>query len=82
MTDRSTDCERLLRRVSAYLDGELDAPQCVAIEEHCAGCAECRRIIEGLRETIGLCRDASRTPLPEAVRAKARDSIRRLMGFE
>ena len=34
----------------AYADGELDPTAAVAIEEHLAGCAECRALIDGVRE--------------------------------
>lgn len=75
----SQDCGTILANISAFLDGELDATSCAAIEAHCAECERCAPVIGGLRRTIGLCRTAGTAPLPEAVRQRARDSIRRLL---
>jgi anti-sigma factor RsiW len=72
-------CRTILRDISAYLDGELDATACKDIERHCQACSSCRELVDGLRDTIGLCRNAGRTPLPDAVRQRARDSIRQLL---
>ena len=73
------DCATILANVSAFLDGELAASSCAAIEAHCAGCERCAPVIEGLRRTVGLCWSAGAAPLPDAVRQRARDSIRRLL---
>ncbi|MES1254568.1 MAG: zf-HC2 domain-containing protein [Acidobacteriota bacterium] len=75
----SLECTALLANISAYLDGELDRVACAAIEQHCAVCPRCAAVVEGLRHTIGLCRDVGTAPLPEPVRARARESVRRLL---
>jgi anti-sigma factor RsiW len=80
MTEPSSpDCTALLASISAYLDGELEAVECAAIERHCYGCPRCAALVEGLRHTIGLCRDVGTAPLPEPVRQRARESVRRLL---
>jgi anti-sigma factor RsiW len=76
------DCRRLLASVSAYLDGDLDATTCESIEVHCSSCAACADLIAGLRETVGLCRQAASLPIPEAVRRRAQASVRRLLDTE
>jgi anti-sigma factor RsiW len=75
----NAECRGLLVSVSAYLDGDLDATTCEAIETHCRGCAGCADLIAGLRETVGLCRQAGSTPVPEVVRQRARARVRRLL---
>jgi anti-sigma factor RsiW len=77
-----SDCRAIFARISAYLDGELDATACDAIEQHCRGCASCAALVSGLRGTVGLCRQAGSLPLPEAVRQRARDSVRTLLDRE
>jgi anti-sigma factor RsiW len=72
-------CRALLAHISAYLDGELDAVECAAIERHCGECGRCRDVIDGLRRTIRLCRETGSAPLPTAVRDRARASIRALL---
>ena len=78
-TRSGTECAAMLASISAYLDGELASTECAAIDAHCAGCAECASVVEGLRATVGLCRGIADTPLPESVRERARESVRRLL---
>jgi anti-sigma factor RsiW len=73
------ECAAILADISAFLDGELDATACAAIEAHCLRCARCAPVVEGLRRTIGLCRATAAAPLPEPVRARARDAVKRLL---
>jgi len=75
----SPTCREILTKISAYLDGELEAAACDEIERHCEQCASCLELVEGLRQTIGLCRRAAEAPLPEAVRQRARASVQRLL---
>lgn len=75
----SADCREMLSGISAYLDGELDATACDAIERHCATCPDCATLIAGLRQTVGLCRGAAGAPLPDPVKERAQASIRRLL---
>jgi anti-sigma factor RsiW len=72
-------CRDVLAEISAYLDGELAATACSAIEEHCQACAACADVIAGLRRTIGLCRQAGAAEVPAAVRERARAQVRRLL---
>ena len=80
MTDsKNVRCKEILSGISAYLDGELGTAACDAIERHCQHCPSCARGVEGLRETVGLCRQAGLVPLPETVRHRARDRMRLLL---
>jgi anti-sigma factor RsiW len=78
----TSECERILSGISAYLDGEAAQSECEDIERHCRTCESCATVVNGLRETVGLCRSAGDLPLPEAVRARARASVRALLGKE
>ena len=78
----NAECSAMLAHISAYLDGDLDAAACQTIELHCRDCSPCAALVEGLRDTIGLCREAGSTPLPESVRQRARASIARLLASE
>jgi len=79
MSAPSSECTAILAEISAYLDGELDAIACAAIEAHCSTCARCAPVLQGLQRTVGLCRQAARAPLPDDVRARAQESVRRLL---
>ena len=73
------NCRDVLSNISGYLDGELGATACDAIERHCRGCSTCAALVQGLRETVGLCRQAATAPLPNAVRRRALESVRQLL---
>jgi anti-sigma factor RsiW len=80
MTPAQTpECAAMLAGISAYLDGDLEVAECQLIEAHCRECSRCSELVQGLRATIGLCREAGNTPLPEPVRERARASVRRLL---
>ena len=80
MTDAiNSECAEVLGGISAYLDGELEATECDAIERHCQTCASCAAVVTGLRDTIGLCRGVAVTSIPEPVRARAQASIAQLL---
>jgi anti-sigma factor RsiW len=79
MSSSNTECQAILADISAYLDGDLDRIACDAIDAHCGTCASCAGIVDGLRQTLGLCRQVADTPLPDAVRERARESLRNLL---
>jgi len=79
MSAPTNTCQEVLTNISGYLDGELDTTACDAIERHCRECGSCAGLVNGLRETVGLCRQAATAPLPDAVRQRARESVRRLL---
>jgi anti-sigma factor RsiW len=72
-------CADILAHISSYLDGELAATECDAIERHCRECESCASVVAGLRHTVGLCREAGSAPLPQAVRSRAQESVRKLL---
>ena len=73
------ECKTILANISGYLDGELERTACEEIERHCQSCSSCSALVTGLRETVGLCRQAAVVPLPDEVRQRARESVRRLL---
>ena len=75
----SPECAAVLGGISAYLDGELETTACDAIERHCQTCPSCAKVVEGLRETIGLCRGVALAPIPDEIRDKAQASISALL---
>lgn len=76
------ECRAILAEISAYLDGDLNEAACETIERHCATCPSCAAVVEGLKQTAGLCRQLGATPLPPVVLERARESVRRLLEEE
>ncbi len=73
------DCHEVVANISAYLDGELEVAACDVIERHCEACPRCAALVTGLRETVGLCRQAGAAQVPESVRERARANLRQLL---
>ena len=58
------NCEHVWQEISNYLDGELDSPLRVAIEEHVRGCKRCSAILDGTRNVIELYGDERAMEIP------------------
>ncbi len=73
----------MFRRISDYLDGDLDADLKRAIEAHACGCHHCEVIIDTTRMTIKLYCDGQSVILPIQVhhrlhavlRSRCRDKL-------
>lgn len=52
--------------LSAYIDGELTAAERSRVERHLAACADCRRDVETLQETVALLRRVPLKPVPRS----------------
>ena len=68
--DTHENCRDLLESLSEYLDGELPAEFCAAIERHMSGCENCRIVVDTLRKTVYLYRSEQASPpqMPAQVR--------------
>ncbi len=53
-------CSELSSQLPDYLDGDAKEAICREIEEHLAGCDDCRVVIDTLKKTISLYRAAPR----------------------
>ncbi len=60
-------CRELLRQLSGYIDGELEAALCAQLEVHLAGCANCQVMVDTMRKTITLYHSQAATELPSDV---------------
>ena len=69
-TDDQSTCSALLGYLSDYVDGDLSEDLCRAIEDHVAGCQDCRIVVDTLRKTISLYHTSAAQPveLPGTVR--------------
>ena len=64
-------------RMSSYLDGELAPAVRTRMERHLGECAECRRLLAGLRRTVdGLHRLSARSAGADALRIAALVQVR------
>lgn len=63
-------CGQLLANLSDYVDGTLQANLCRELEQHLAGCDDCRIVLNTLRKTVELYRLEGTAGMPDAVRER------------
>jgi len=65
------NCKYLLGSLSDYIDGELGSALCSEIEQHLAGCENCRIVVDSLRKTVYLYKaTAGSSGMPTDVRER------------
>lgn len=65
------NCKELLWSLSAYIDGDLSPEFCRELEQHLAGCNDCRVVLNTTKRTIDLVHSPIEKPdLPEDVRER------------
>lgn len=72
MSDHShKNCKAMLGTLSEYIDGELPPELCQDIEQHLAGCDNCRIVLNTTKRTIDLVQiPAEHEEVPDDVRAR------------
>lgn len=65
-------CLEMLRDINAYVDGELAADVCRALQQHLAECPDCRVVFDTLTKTLTLYHALDEQPgdLPAGVEAR------------
>ena len=61
-------CKEVIRKLSDYLDGELDPVLAEQLARHLEHCEDCGLVVDTTRKTIELYCNAEPAPLPEEVR--------------
>ncbi len=54
------NCEQVVRRISDYIDRNLDDALLEPLEQHVTHCRNCRVVLDTTREVIVLCRGIGR----------------------
>jgi len=70
-------CRNAVNELSNYLDGELDEELKETIQTHLGKCHHCHAVFDTTRKTIDLYCDGKLFPLPDDVRARLHDALRR-----
>jgi len=71
MTDKNHDhkkCISIFKRLSEYIDGELDEKTYKEMRIHIKECIKCEVCLETLRRTVDLCRNMKIRGVPERLR--------------
>lgn len=72
MSDHSHgNCKAMLGTLSEYIDGELPPELCQEIEQHLAGCDNCRIVLNTTKRTIDLVQmPVEQEEVPDDVRVR------------
>jgi len=70
-------CRKLLSEVSNYLDDDLDPQLRLELERHMKACPECWVVCDTTRRTIQIFRGNEPYPMPDTVKGRLYDALRR-----
>jgi anti-sigma factor RsiW len=71
------NCDGVIRRVSSYIDGELEATVVEEIELHLKECRDCTILVQQTRLTVYLYYDSDLADFPVEVQARLHEKLRR-----
>ena len=70
-------CNKAIKEISGYLDGELDAELKVTLEAHLTYCNHCHAVYDSTKKTIEIYCDDKLFSLPEEVRTRLHEALKR-----
>jgi len=71
------NCSGVIRRISSYIDGDLEATVVEVIELHLKTCRDCTILVQQTRLTVHLYYDSDLVDLPVDVQARLHETLRR-----
>jgi anti-sigma factor RsiW len=69
------DCHDYIGELNDYIDGEIDPELCEEIKAHLGQCANCRLMVDTMRQTVKLVRDG----VPQEMPASLQSSLNKLL---
>jgi anti-sigma factor RsiW len=71
------NCKGIIRRISSYIDGDLEATIVEEIELHLKQCPDCTILVQQTRLTVHLYYDSDLVDYPVEVKARLHETLRR-----
>jgi hypothetical protein len=71
------NCNGVIRRVSSYIDGELEATVVEEIGLHLKECRDCTILVQQTRLTVHLYYDSDLVDFPVEVQARLHETLRK-----
>ena len=71
------NCKEVIRDISNFIDGDLDAASKQDLESHLKDCEECRLVVNQTKKTVEVFCDSEPVELPGEVRNRLHDALRR-----
>jgi anti-sigma factor RsiW len=73
------NCKSVIREISNYIDGELDAATRQELERHLVDCQECKMVVDQTKLTVEVFCDSEPVELPPDVKSRLHEALRRKM---
>lgn len=73
------NCKGVIREISDYIDGELDAATMQDLEKHLDDCEDCKMVVNQTKLTVEIFCDSQEVELPADVRSRLHEALRRKM---
>ena len=77
MGTRQFTCKHLLKELTDYLDGSLEAEVRTQLEAHLAKCPNCWVVADTTKKTIQVFKGMEPYPLPETVKSRLMKALER-----
>ena len=71
-------CLEMFKKLSEYIDGELDNVTCAEIEKHANNCVACFSCMETLKRTVAICKNVKDQPIPQEFSKKLQELIKNI----
>jgi len=71
-------CLEMFKRLSEYLDNELDELTCNEIQRHVKECVPCFACLQTLKRTVDLCKQTANKPVPREFSEKLKEMIQNM----
>jgi len=71
-------CLEMFKRLSEYLDNELDELTCNEIEMHVKECVPCFSCLQTLKRTVDICKQTENKPVPPEFSQKLKEMIQNM----
>lgn len=75
-------CKGVIRELSDYLNGALDATLAQELQKHLEHCVDCRLVVDTCRKTIEIYCNSEPMPLPPGVRERLQSALAEKLGRE
>jgi anti-sigma factor (TIGR02949 family) len=72
---RTVKCREVIRELSEYLDGELDAMLAEELMRHLENCEDCGIVVDTTRKTIEMYCNMEPAPLPADVKQRLQRAL-------
>lgn len=73
------NCKSVIREISNYIDGDLDAATKQEFERHLDHCEDCAMVVNQTKMTVDVFCDSELVELPVEVRSRLHEGLRRKM---